>query len=160
LREASERGQWPSQVPLWSESSQCIGFLGEGQASGQLQNELWGSLVSRQGCSLIPRSSLRPLSGRLTHHSEGLPSSLLFAALCPANCGSRRDPRVPRNRVDASQWTTAGRLASIGGQTLQTSRHKSGGYGRLGGRLSQAKGRRSSVEWNASAVPRNRRKAP
>jgi hypothetical protein len=79
-----------------------------GKASGRCQNELLGSFISHQGGLFFPISSSQPLSGRIAHHPERIPCSLLFCASCPANsprpaphkpmrssCAAKRPRRVP-----------------------------------------------------------------
>jgi hypothetical protein len=60
-------------------------FVPARKVARQYQNELSGSFASRQGRLLFPTPSLRPLSGRVAHHSERLPCSLLLRPTHSAN---------------------------------------------------------------------------
>jgi hypothetical protein len=43
-----------------------------------ISERITGVFLRRQGSLFIPKSSLRPLSGRVSHHPERLPGGLLF----------------------------------------------------------------------------------
>jgi hypothetical protein len=72
---------------------------------------LSGSSISRQGRLFIPRSSLRPLSGRIAHHPKLPPRSISFHSLGPANSAGRHranqgNPPALPSALDAPPWTT------------------------------------------------------
>jgi hypothetical protein len=87
-------GNWPPQVPVRGGDLRRIDVFIPRASLGTIRNESSGACESGQGHSFIPRSSLRPFSGRVAHHSECPPCSVEFHALCHArltNC-PRRTP--------------------------------------------------------------------
>jgi hypothetical protein len=77
VREASEHAKRSPQVPASRESSACIDCFGRSQSFGTILEQIIGLSCESSNRPFIPRSSLRPLSRRVAHHSE-LP---LFRAL-------------------------------------------------------------------------------
>jgi hypothetical protein len=112
-----------------AENSEQIDFSFSGEALGEYQNELSRFLIRHQGSSFLPRSSLRPLSGRVAHPPERLSCSLLFRPVRPtrpANCPrpahrSRHNPCAPRSRVDVSRDDVLRVAAAAGGAHRQPS---------------------------------------
>lgn len=72
-RLASEQAECSAQAPAAPGVQSVSTASAAAETSGQLQNELYASFVSGQGRLLIPRESLRPLSGRVAHHLEQVP---------------------------------------------------------------------------------------
>jgi hypothetical protein len=72
--------------PGWPRVQRGSTSSSEGEASGEYQNESSRFCIRRQGSSMLPRSSLRALSGRVAHPPERLSCSLLFRPTRSANC--------------------------------------------------------------------------
>jgi hypothetical protein len=119
VREASEQSRSPRSRQSVRRKSRprprvqrVSPFPVAGEVSGQCQSQLWSAFVSRQGSSFFPRSSFRPVSGRVAHHPARLPRSLFFRALPRANSPqpaphkSTQSPCAAK-RIQCVPWTTA-----------------------------------------------------
>jgi hypothetical protein len=75
-----------------------------GEASGQSQSEASGRFLSRQGRSLIPRSSVRALRGRARIARRALTVLACSMRRTLSAAHGRRDPHALPSGVNPSQW--------------------------------------------------------